>query len=54
MITLMQEIKSLKEKNKVISDDERRKNAENIIMKLAQYMDLSEGDSEDEEEIDIK
>ena len=49
MISLMQEIKTLKDKNKTISDEERRKNAENIIMKLAQWMDLSEGSEDDDE-----
>jgi hypothetical protein len=45
----MQEIKTLKDKNKDISDEERRKNAENIIMKLAQFMDLSEGSGSEDE-----
>jgi hypothetical protein len=49
MISLMQEIKTLKDKNKDISDEERRKNAENIIMKLAQFMDLSDGSGSEDE-----
>ena len=49
MIKLMQEIQGLKEKNKVISDEERRQNAENIIMRLAKWMDISDEEFSDEE-----
>jgi len=35
MLKLMQEIKQLKEVNKTLSDEERRKNAEEMIMKLS-------------------
>ena len=35
MLKLMQEIKQLKEVNKNLSDEERRKNAEEMIMKLS-------------------
>jgi len=49
MVGLMMEIKNLKERNKNLSDEERRKNAEEMILKLSKYMNLDEGDFEDED-----
>jgi|LauGreDrversion4_2_1035121.scaffolds.fasta_scaffold710639_2 hypothetical protein len=46
---LMQDIKNLREVNKTLSDEERRKNAEEMVMKLSQFMDIDE-DDEDEDE----
>lgn len=45
---LMQDIKNLREVNKTLSDEERRKNAEEMVMKLSQFMDIDE-DDEDED-----
>ena len=48
----MEEMRELRERNKHLSDEERRKNAEEIIMKLSKYMNLEEEDlNEDEENI---
>ncbi len=46
MLALMAEIKSLRETNKNLSDEERRKNAERLILQLSQFMDI--GNEEDE------
>lgn len=46
---LMQDIKNLREVNKTLTDEERRKNAEDMVMKLSQYMNIDE-DDEDEDE----
>jgi FtsZ-binding cell division protein ZapB len=35
MVALMMEIKNLKERNKHLTDEERRKNAEDMILKLS-------------------
>jgi hypothetical protein len=48
---LMQDIKNLREVNKTLTDEERRKNAEDMILKLSQYMNLNE-EGEDEEDED--
>ena len=48
MVQLMEEIKNAREVNQGLSDEERRKNAEKIMMKLANMMDLG-SDGEDEE-----
>jgi hypothetical protein len=42
----MQEIKQLREVNKTLSDEERRKNAEQMILKLSMYMNLDEEEEE--------
>jgi hypothetical protein len=47
----MQEIKQMREVNKTLCDDERRKNAESLIIKLSQYMNIDEEDYGDEEEL---
>ena len=46
---LMQDIKNLREVNKTLTDEERRKNAEEMVMKLSQFMNIDE-DDEDEDE----
>ncbi len=46
MMRLMQEIKQLREVNKTLSDEERRKNAEQMILKLSMYMNLDEEEEE--------
>lgn len=46
---LMQDIKNLREVNKTLTDEERRKNAEEIVMKLSHFMNIDE-DDEDEDE----
>lgn len=46
---LMQDIKNLREVNKTLTDEERRKNAEEMVMKLSQFMNIDE-DEEDEDE----
>ena len=48
MIGLMHEIKNLKESNQGLTDEERRKKAEEMILKLSKYMDLDEEGEEDE------
>ena len=48
---LMQEIKQMREVNKTLGDDERRKNAEQLIMKLSQYMNIDEDDYGNEDEL---
>ena len=52
ILHLMQEINQLKDRNKQLSDEERRKNAESMITRLAQMMDLDESDYDEEEELD--
>lgn len=47
MFALIEQIKNVKESNKNLTDEDRRKNAENIMMKLAAMMDLG-SDDEDE------
>jgi hypothetical protein len=49
LMKLMQDIKNLREVNKTLSDEERRKNAEEMVMKLSQFMNIDE-DDEDEDE----
>jgi hypothetical protein len=39
----------LREVNKTLTDEERRKNAEEMVMKLSQFMNIDE-DDEDEDE----
>ena len=47
MLKLVEEIKNVRETNKHLNDEERRQNAENIMMKLAAMMDLgSDGEEE--------
>ena len=47
MLKLMEDIKNVREQNKHLGDEERRQNAENIMMKLAAMMDLgSDGEEE--------
>lgn len=48
MLRLMQEIKNLREVNKCLTDEERRKNAEEMILKLSQYMDIDGGEEDDD------
>ena len=47
MLKLMDEIKYARENNQGLADEERRANAEVIMMKLAKMMDL--GDDYDDE-----
>jgi hypothetical protein len=47
MLGLMEEIKRIRDMNKNLTDEERRKNAESMILKLSSYMAL--GDDEDED-----
>lgn len=49
MLKLMQEINHMREQGKNLSDEERRKGAEALIMKLGQYMNLGEDDEEFED-----
>ena len=46
---LMQDIKNLREVNKTLTDEERRKNAEEMVMKLSQYMNIDEDEEDDDE-----
>jgi hypothetical protein len=47
MLKLMQQIQQMRELNvTATSDEERRKNAEQLILKLSKYMDIDE-DEED-------
>ncbi|CDW86347.1 UNKNOWN [Stylonychia lemnae] len=48
MIMLMQQIKGLREHNQVLDDEERRKQAEDMIMKISKYMQLEDDENEDE------
>lgn len=47
LIKLMDQIKFAREHNKGLSDEDRRKNAENIMNQLASMMDLGDDDDED-------
>lgn len=51
MLRLMQEIKQLREVNKTLSDEERRKNAEEMIKKLSMYMNLEDDDEDYGDEV---
>ena len=42
----------MREVNKTLSDDDRRKNAQELIMKLSKYMDLDEDEDEDDDDED--
>jgi hypothetical protein len=46
---LMQDIKNLREVNKTLTDEERRKNAEEMVMKLSQFMNIDEDDENEDE-----
>ena len=46
---LMQDIKNLREVNKTLTDEERRKNAEEMVMKLSQFMNIDEDEEDDDE-----
>ncbi len=46
----MEEIRALKDKNKELNDEERRKNAENLILKISQMMELGEDEEDYDEE----
>lgn len=49
MLKLMEEIQNVRETNKHLNDEERRQNAEKIMMKLAAMMQLGgESDGEDD------
>lgn len=37
----------MREKNKTLTDDERKKNAEELILKISKFMNLNEDDSDD-------
>ena len=52
MLQLMQEIKQMRESGQALSDEERRKKAEEMIIKLSQYMQLDDGEFENEDEED--
>ena len=49
LMKLMQDIKNLREVNKTLTDEERRKNAEEMVMKLSQYMNIDEDEEDDDE-----
>lgn len=49
MIGMMQQIKNLRETNQNLSDEERRKNAEELILKLSKYMNMDDGSDEGED-----
>jgi hypothetical protein len=42
----------LRERNKNLNDEERRKNAEALIMKLSKYMNIDEDDMDNDDEYD--
>ena len=42
MLLLIEQIKSSKENNKHLSDEQRKQNAELIMMKLAEFMNLDD------------
>ena len=46
MIGLMEEIRNAKDINPTLNDEERRQNAERIMMKLASMMDLGSDDED--------
>ena len=49
MMGIMEEMKNLRERNKNLTDEERRKNAEEMIMKLSKYMNMDEEDYDSDE-----
>ncbi len=50
MLRLMQEMQHLREQSQALTDDERRKKAEEMIIKLSQYMQLDDGEDEFEDD----
>jgi hypothetical protein len=48
---LMDEIRNAREKNKELSDEERRKNAESLMLRLAKMMDLGSDDEDYDPEV---
>ena len=50
MLQLMQEMQQMRESGQALSDEERRKKAADMIIKLSQYMQLDDGEFGDEEE----
>ena len=50
MLRLMQEIKHMREAGQALTDEERRKKAEDMIIKLSQYMQLDDGEFEDDDD----
>ena len=57
MLRLMQEIKQMREINnqggQVFLDEERRKNAEALILKLSKYMNLNNDDEDFDDDEDF-
>jgi len=47
MIGLMDQIRGLRDNNKHLNDEQRRKNAEEMILKLSKYMDIGSDEDED-------
>lgn len=47
MLLLMEEIKQLKDRSTTLSDEERRKQAEDMILRLSKYMQLEDDEEED-------
>jgi hypothetical protein len=43
----MNEIRQIGQNNQTMSDDERRKNAENAILMFSKYLGLDENDDDD-------
>ena len=54
MLMLMEEIKNLRENNKTLTDEERRKNAEAMILKISKYMSLDDDEYAEEDENDFE
>ena len=50
LINLMEQIKYARDNNQGLTDEERRKNAETIMNKLANMMDLGDDDDVDDED----
>ena len=50
LINLMEQIKYARDSNQGLTDEERRKNAETIMNKLANMMDLGDDDDVDDED----
>ena len=50
MFALMDKIKNCKEQNKNLTDEERRQNAEKLMMQLAGLMGESDGSSGEDKE----
>lgn len=52
MLLLMDEIKSLRERSTVLTDEERRKQAEAMIMKITKMMNIEDAFGDEEDDLD--